>query len=86
MIAKQGADKKSLLEEWKTNLLDKLTSEIAQIYKVYNIAMETQHEEMEGQKKQLQFVICVLGEKSQVLEQEREKSAHRQICRFESIN
>ncbi len=68
MIAKQGADEKSLLEEWKTDLLDKLTSEIAQIHEAHNIAMEAQREEMEGQKKQLQFEIYVLGERIRVLE------------------
>lgn len=80
MIAKQRADKKLLLEEWKTNLLDKLTSEIAQIYKVYHIVMEAQRKEMEGQKKQLQFAIYVLGKKSQVLEQEKKESTQKQIC------
>lgn len=63
MIAKQGADEKSQLEEWKANLLDKLTSEIAEINKVHNIAIEAQREEMEGLKKQFRFEIYVLGER-----------------------
>ncbi len=50
MIAKQGADEKSQLEEWKADLLHKLTGEIAQIHKAHDIAMEAQREEMEGQR------------------------------------
>lgn len=40
MIVKQGIDKKLQIKDWKTSLLNRLTSEIAQIYKAYNIAME----------------------------------------------
>ena len=86
MIAKQGADEKSLLEEWKTDLLDKLTTEIAQIHKVHNIAMEAQREEIEGQKKQFQFEIHVLGERIRALELEKKELVQRQTCRSESVN
>ena len=79
MIAKQGADEKSQLEEWKANLLDKLTSEIAAIHKLHNNAIEAQREEMEGQKKQFQFEIYLLGERIQALELEKEGLAQRQI-------
>ena len=48
--------------------------------------MEAQREEMEGQKKQLQFEIYVLGERIRVLELEKEESAQRQIRRSESVN
>lgn len=85
MIAKQGADEKSQLEEWKADLLDKLTGEIAQIHKVNNIAIEAQREEMEGQKKQFQFEIYVLGERIRALELEKEGSVQRQTCRSESV-
>lgn len=47
LIAKQGADEKSQLEEWKNNLLKNLTKEIAQIHKAHNNTMEEQHGEME---------------------------------------
>ena len=50
MIARQGADEKSQLEEWKNNLLQNLTKEIAQIHKAHNNAMEGQREEMERQR------------------------------------
>lgn len=85
MIAKQGADEKSQLEEWKADLLDKLTGKIAQIHKVHNIAIEAQREEMQGQKKQFQFEIYVLGERIRVLELEKEGSAQRQTCRPEWV-
>ena len=51
MIAKQGTDEKSLLELWKTDLLDKLTTKIARIYKIDNIVMEARRKEIKGQKK-----------------------------------
>lgn len=49
LIAQQGADEKSQLEEWKADLLQNLTSEIAQIHKAHDDAMEAQGEEMERQ-------------------------------------
>ena len=85
MIARQGADEKSQLEEWKADLLDNLTKEIAQIHKAHNIAMEAQREEMEGQKKQFQFEIYVLGERIRALELEKEGSPQRQTWRSESV-
>ena len=53
MIARQGADEKSQLEEWKAELLNDLTSEIAQIHKVHNDAMKVQREEIKRQREQL---------------------------------
>ena len=55
LFAWQGAEK-SQLEEWKADLLQNLTSEIAQIHKAHNDAMEAQREETERQRKQFQFV------------------------------
>ncbi len=52
MIARQGADEKLQLEDWKTGLLNRLISEIAQIHKAHNIAIELQCEEMENQREQ----------------------------------
>ena len=78
MIPKQGADKKFQLEEWKANLLDKLTSEIATIHKLHNNAIEAQREEIEGQKKQFQFEIYVLEDKIWALELEKEGLAQTQ--------
>lgn len=63
IIAKQGADEKSQLENWKTDLLNKLTSEIAQIHEAHNIAMEAQRQEMKNQREQFQFEIQVLKER-----------------------
>lgn len=58
LIAQQGADEKSQLEEWKADLLHihNLTSEIAQIYKAHD-------NEMEAQCEQFQFEIEMLEEK-----------------------
>ena len=80
MIARQGADEKSQLEEWKTDLLHNLTKEIAQIHKAHDIAMEAQREEMERQREQFQFEIHVLGERIRGLELEKEETR-----RFESV-
>ena len=85
MIAKQGADEKSQLEEWKADLLHKLTGEIAQIHKAHDIAIEAQREEMEGQRGQFQFEIHVLGERIRALELEKEGSPQRQTWRSESV-
>lgn len=85
MIARQGADEKSQLEEWKADLLYKLTGEIAQIHKAHNIEMEAQREEMESQRKQFQFEIHVLRERIRGLEMEKEGSAQGQTHRFESV-
>ncbi len=46
MIARQGADEKSQLEEWKTDLLHNLTKEIAQIHKAHDMAMEAQRSDV----------------------------------------
>lgn len=72
-FARQGAEK-SQLEEWKANLLQNLTSEIAQIHKAHNDAMEAQREEMERQREQFQLEMEVLGERIWELEREKEGS------------
>ena len=73
LFARQGAEK-SQLEEWKADLLHNLTSEIAQIHKAHNDAMEAQREEMERQREQFQFEMDVLGERIRELEREKEGS------------
>ena len=57
MIVRQGVNKKLQLEDQKTNLLNKLISEIAQIYKAHNIAIKLQREEIENEREQFQFEI-----------------------------
>ena len=74
LIARKGADEKSQLEEWKRDLLNHLTAEIAQIHKAHGRAMEGQREEMEKQREQFQFEIEILGERIRDLEIENEKS------------
>lgn len=74
MIARQEVDKKSQLEDWKTDLLNKLISKIAPIYKAHNIVIEAQNEEIENQQKQFQFKIQVLEERIQEIEIEKERS------------
>ena len=73
LFARQGAEK-SQLEEWKADLLHNLTSEIAQIHKAHNDALEAQREEMERQREQFQFEMEVLGERIRELEREKEGS------------
>lgn len=68
LIARKGADEKSHLEEWKTDLLSSLTAEISQIHKAYEDAMEAQRDEMEKQREQFQFEIEMLGERIRELE------------------
>ena len=83
MIAKKGADEKSQLEEWKTELLHNLTKEIAKIHKAHNNALEAQREEMERQREQSQFEMHVLWERIRALELERD--GQRQTSRSESV-
>ncbi len=85
MIAKQEVDEKSQLENWKTDLLNKLTSEIAEIYKAHNIAMEAKREALENEGEQFQFEVQVLREKIREMELEKERMAQTQICRSESV-
>ena len=73
LLARQGAEK-SHLEEWKADLLHNLTSEIAQIHKAHNDAMEAQREELERQREQFQLQMEVLGERIWELEREKEES------------
>ena len=72
LFARQGK-KKSQLEEWKTELLHNLTSEIAQIHKAHNDSMEAQREEIERQQEQFQFEIEILRERIRELEREKER-------------
>lgn len=74
MIARQEIDKKSQLEECKTDVLNKLTSKIVPIYKAHNIIIEVQNEEIENQQKQFQFKIQILEKRIQELEIEKERS------------
>lgn len=85
MIAMQKTHKKSQLENKKTDLLNKLTSEIAQIHKTHNIAMEAQRKEMKNQREQFQFEIYVLGERIWELEMEGKESTQERLRRSESI-
>lgn len=71
LIARQGADEKSHLKEWKADLLNNLTAEISQIHKVHEEAMEVQREEMEKQREQLQVEIEILGKRIRELEMEK---------------
>lgn len=50
LIARQGAEEKSQLEERKADLLANLTSELTQIHRAHEDAMEVQREEMEKQR------------------------------------
>ena len=74
LIARKGADEKSQLEEWKTDLLSHLTAEIAQIHKAHGRAMDGQREEMEKQREEFQLEIESLRERILDLEIENEKS------------
>lgn len=77
LFARQGKEK-SQLEEWKADLLQNLTSEIAQIHKAHNDSMEAQREEIERQQEQFLFEIEMLKERIRELEREKEGSAHKE--------
>ncbi|MCJ1346732.1 hypothetical protein MMC31_004950, partial [Peltigera leucophlebia] len=72
LIARQGADEKSQLEEWKADLLNNLTTEMAQLQKRHDDAMEAQREEIERQRERFEFEIEMLGKRIRELEKERE--------------
>lgn len=71
MIARQGADEKSQLEEWKTGLMDSLTAKISQLHKMHEEAIEVQREEMEKQREHFQLEIEMLEDKIKELEEKR---------------
>lgn len=71
LIARQGADEKAQLEEWKASLMEDLTSEITQLQKSHEEAMEAQREEMERQRNHFLFEIEMLGERIRELEEKR---------------
>lgn len=73
LITRKGADEKSQLEEWKTELLNNLTAEITKIHKVHRHAMKTQREELENQREQFQFEIDILRERIRELEIDEKK-------------
>ena len=50
MIAKQGADEKAQLEQWKEDLVSKLTYEMAQLRKAHEETTQAQYREMENQR------------------------------------
>ncbi len=77
MIAREGAEK-SQLEEWKADLLNNLTNEIAQIHKTHDDLIEAQCEEIERQREQFQFEIEILRERILDLEREKEETAQEQ--------
>ena len=77
LIARQGAEK-SHLGEWKADLLHNLTSQIAQIHKARDDAIEAQREEIERLQEQFQFEIEILRERILDLEREKEKTTQGQ--------
>ena len=85
LIARQGAEEKSQLEEWKTDLLLNLTNEIAQIHKAQDDAMEAQHEEIERQREQFKFEIEVLRERILDVERKKEKTTQEQTRKDDGL-
>lgn len=66
LIAKQGADEKSQLEEWNEDLLTKLPSEVAQLQRAHGEAMEAQYQEMEKQR--VFFAVEIEASKGEIRE------------------
>ncbi|MCJ1349623.1 hypothetical protein MMC31_007864, partial [Peltigera leucophlebia] len=62
LIAKQGADEKAQLEEWKAELMTVLASEIKQLQEAHGEAVEAQFQEMEKQREHFVAEIEALKE------------------------
>ena len=69
LIAKQGADEKAQLEEWKEDLMTKLTSEVAQLQRTYEEPMEAQYQEIEKQR--VFFTVEIEALKEEIREMKR---------------
>lgn len=72
MIARQGADENSHLEECKAGPMNDLATEISQLHKMHEEAMEVQREEMEKQRDHFQLEIKMLEDKIKELEEKRD--------------
>lgn len=87
LMALQNANEKAQLEEWKFSLMEGLKSEITQLQKMHEEAMEAQREEMERQRKHFLFEIEMLGTNSRIGREKRSsyKSPHgsRKNCYIE---
>ena len=79
MIAKQGADEKAQLKEWKAELITTLANEIVQLQRAHGEAVEAQYQEMEKQSEYFTIEIETLKELKEVKEKkaEREQQAWR---------
>lgn len=69
LIAKQGADKKAQLKEWKEDLMAKLTSEMVQLQKAHEEAMEAQYQEIDRQR--VFFTVEIEALKEEIREMKR---------------
>ena len=70
LIAKQGADEKAQLEQWKEDMVAKFTSEIAQLQ---NEAVQAQYREMENQR--VFFTLEIDALKKEVREMKKTEEA-----------
>lgn len=76
LIAKQGADEKAQLEEWKEDLMAKLASEVVQLQKAHEEAMEAQYQEIERQR--VFFTIEIEALKEEIREMKRSEEEDMQ--------
>lgn len=72
LTARQGADEKAQLDEWKDIVMRALTNEIAQIQKLHEEAMEAQRKEIERQPEDFKVIVESLEERIQELERGKE--------------
>lgn len=68
LIARQEANQKLLLKEWKAELLNNRTTKINKINKVYKEAIKARRKEIEKQREQLQIENEMLGKRIRELE------------------
>lgn len=76
LIAKQGANDKAQLEEWKEELMAKLTSEVVQLQKAHKEAMEAQYQEIKRQR--VFFTVEIEALKEEIREMKRSKEEDMQ--------
>ena len=79
MIAKQGADEKAQLEEWKAELMTTLASEIDQLQRAHGEAVEAQYQEMERQREHFTLEIETLKEELKEVKEKKAESKQQAL-------
>ena len=79
LIAKQGADEKAQLEEWKADLTAKLASELVQVQIMHDEAMEASYQEMTKQRERFTLEIEALKEMLKETKEDKARNTRQDV-------